>query len=114
MYEYRLVNVIRVVDGDTVDCRIDLGFGLQANFRFRLAFIDTPEVYGRQATARGQEATEFTKRWLVGHAVITVRTFKAATSTVGIGDGAFGRWLGAFVAANGDDLAADLREAGFG
>lgn len=113
MYEYRLVEVLRVVDGDTIDCRIDFGFGVQAKFRFRLAFIDTPEVYGSQATAKGKEASEFTKQWLADHPTCTVRTFKGTAATVGIGDGSFGRWLGAFVSSDGSDLTTALTNAGF-
>ena len=44
MYEYRIKNVVRVVDGDTVDVEIDLGFSLTKKERIRLAGIDTPET----------------------------------------------------------------------
>ena len=47
MYEYR-VEVVRVVDGDTVDVDIDLGFGVALNNqRIRLAGIDAPETRTR-------------------------------------------------------------------
>ena len=43
MYEYR-ITVLKVVDGDTVDVDIDLGFGIwQRNERVRIMGIDTPE-----------------------------------------------------------------------
>jgi micrococcal nuclease len=42
MYEYR-AKLIRVVDGDTVDLEIDLGFSMTCRDRFRLNGIDTPE-----------------------------------------------------------------------
>ena len=43
MHEYR-VNIVKVVDGDTVDVDIDLGFGIwMKNERVRLFGIDTPE-----------------------------------------------------------------------
>ena len=43
MYEYKAI-IKRVVDGDTVDVDIDLGFGvIFANQRIRLYGIDTPE-----------------------------------------------------------------------
>lgn len=42
MYEYKAV-VTRVVDGDTVDCSIDLGFDIQISQRVRLLGIDAPE-----------------------------------------------------------------------
>jgi micrococcal nuclease len=43
MYEYKIKEVVRVVDGDTVDILIDLGFDLTKKERVRLAGIDTPE-----------------------------------------------------------------------
>lgn len=54
--------VVNVIDGDTLDIDIDLGFTCRSKQRFRLARIDTPE--------RGQpgwaEATEFLKRSALG------------------------------------------------
>ena len=43
MYEYRIKKVIKVVDGDTIDVDIDLGFKISYTQRVRLAGIDTPE-----------------------------------------------------------------------
>ena len=58
MYEYKC-KMVRVVDGDTVDVDIDLGFGVwMRNQRIRMYGIDTPEsrtsdkvekVYGKAA-----------------------------------------------------------------
>lgn len=93
MYEYRLREVLKVIDGDTVDCVIDLGFGLKANFRFRLTGVDTPE----RSHEDGPRATEMTRQWLALPGEVAVRTQKAGPSTSGIGDGSFGRWLGEFV-----------------
>jgi len=45
MYEYKAI-ITRVVDGDTYDFEIDLGFGIKYNSRLRLYGIDTPEVRG--------------------------------------------------------------------
>lgn len=45
-YRYRVLDVLRVVDGDTVDLRIDLGFHVVISERFRLAGVDTPELVG--------------------------------------------------------------------
>ena len=42
-YSYVIRSVTRIIDGDTVDCVIDLGFDMQMNARIRLAGIDTPE-----------------------------------------------------------------------
>ena len=63
MYEYS-VTIDRVVDGDTVDIWIDLGFDVRIFERVRMAGIDTPEsrtrdkrekVFGKLATARVEE-----------------------------------------------------------
>jgi micrococcal nuclease len=59
-YSYK-INVTRVIDGDTIDCLIDLGFKISIKSRIRLAGIDTPEsrtsnkeekVYGLEAKER--------------------------------------------------------------
>jgi micrococcal nuclease len=42
-YIYRIKSVGRVVDGDTIDAAIDLGFDISLTKRIRLAGIDTPE-----------------------------------------------------------------------
>ena len=44
MYTYFVKSIDRVVDGDTVDISIDLGFDLTKKERVRLAGIDTPET----------------------------------------------------------------------
>jgi micrococcal nuclease len=43
MYEYKVKKVYKVVDGDTIDVDIDLGFNISYYQRVRLAGIDTPE-----------------------------------------------------------------------
>jgi micrococcal nuclease len=43
MYEYRVKKVTGVVDGDTIDVELDLGFNISYSQRVRLAGIDTPE-----------------------------------------------------------------------
>lgn len=43
MYEYRVKKVLKIVDGDTIDVDIDLGFDISFTSRVRLAGIDTPE-----------------------------------------------------------------------
>jgi len=43
MYEYRVKKITKIVDGDTIDVEIDLGFNISYSQRVRLAGIDTPE-----------------------------------------------------------------------
>ena len=61
MYEYAVKNVVKVVDGDTVDIEIDLGFSLTKKERVRLAGIDAPETRTKdlEEKASGIEAKEF-------------------------------------------------------
>ncbi|SBV38325.1 Staphylococcal nuclease family protein [Phage NCTB] len=59
--------VERVVDGDTFDIRIDLGFYTTTTQRIRLAEIDTPETYRPKTEAErthGQKATDFVTRMI--------------------------------------------------
>jgi micrococcal nuclease len=60
MYKYK-ASVERVVDGDTVDCIIDLGFDVKIHERVRLSGIDTPEIRTKdlQEKKLGFEAKEF-------------------------------------------------------
>jgi micrococcal nuclease len=44
MYEYAIKEIVKVVDGDTIDIVIDLGFNLSKKERVRLAGIDSPET----------------------------------------------------------------------
>ena len=62
MYEYKC-QVTRVVDGDTVDCVLDLGFSILHKCRVRLYGIDTPESRTRDLDekARGKLASKFLK-----------------------------------------------------
>ena len=88
MYEYKC-KMVRVVDGDTVDVDIDLGFGVwMRKQRIRMYGIDTPEsrtsdpiekVYGKAATA-------FLVKW-TNAGDLTLKTFKD-------GKGKYGRILG--------------------
>ena len=84
-YEYKVKEVLRVVDGDTIDVLIDLGFGLTKKERVRVAGIDTPESRTRDLYEKklGLEAKEYLKKEL--EQPITIKTEK---------DGKYGRMLG--------------------
>jgi endonuclease YncB( thermonuclease family) len=113
LYRYKVTEVIRVVDADTLDLRLSLGFGLTAAFRFRLAGVDAPEIYGANAEPRGREAALFAAAWLDERREgLTVRTYKGSQATVGIGDGAFSRWLADVLGPDDESLGDALVEAG--
>ncbi len=61
MYEYK-VEIDRVIDGDTVDVVIDLGFEIFINERVRLAGIDAPETRTRDWIEKQKGIA--TKNWL--------------------------------------------------
>ena len=62
VYEYK-IEITNVVDGDTLDASIDLGFNVIIKERIRLLGVNTPEVYGTNASIEGKVASAFTKEW---------------------------------------------------
>jgi micrococcal nuclease len=90
MYEYP-VKIVKVIDGDTVDVDIDLGFGIWLRGeRVRLYGIDTPESRTRDKVEKryGLYAKNYLKSYL--GKTSTLRTKKD-------GKGKFGRILGEFI-----------------
>ena len=75
-YIYRIKNILRVVDGDTIDADIDLGFSISLEKRIRLAGIDTPEsrTTDVKEKALGLEVKEWLKKKLEGQTDIIVKT----------------------------------------
>lgn len=90
MYEYRIKEIVKVVDGDTVDVILDLGFGLFKKERVRIAGIDTPEKRTSDSDEKllGYDATNYAENWFnCDPRELEVRTEK---------DGKYGRMLGWF------------------
>ena len=67
-YNFRVVEINRVLDGDTIDVTIDLGFDLFKKERVRVAGVDTPEKRTRdlEEKALGYDATNWLKEKLEG------------------------------------------------
>ncbi len=67
-YNFRVISIDKVVDGDTIDVTIDLGFDLYKKERVRVAGVDTPEKRTRnlEEKALGLDATEWIKDHLEG------------------------------------------------
>ena len=93
-YNFRVTEIKRVLDGDTIDVIIDLGFDLAKTERVRIAGVDTPEKRTRnlEEKALGIDATEWLKDKLEG-AIDGDDDLVIRTELVG-GVGKYGRLLG--------------------
>ena len=98
MYTYFVKSIDRIVDGDTIDISIDLGFDLTKKERVRLAGIDTPEkrTKNQKEKKMGYQATEFLEMHLMEATKLTVKTEK---------DGKFGRMLGWLYKSDEDTMS---------
>ena len=108
LYHYRST-VTNIVDGDTIDVTIDLGFDISLNERVRLVGINAPESRTRdlEEKARGLAAKEFVGRWLLEsagmHPIIETSKDKA---------GKFGRILGRILNDAGECLNDEMVSLG--
>jgi micrococcal nuclease len=97
MYEYFVKEVKNVVDGDTIDVIIDLGFDVMFASRVRLAGIDTPEsrTTDKVEKALGLESKDYLKKYLKDAKSVVIKTEKINSSEK------YGRILG-WVYINGE------------
>jgi micrococcal nuclease len=104
MYEYRVKKVHKVVDGDTIDVDIDLGFSISFFSRVRLAGIDTPESRTTNAKEKvlGLEVKEKLKKELAAAKDVVIKTEKPDSSEK------YGRILG-WVFLDGSDVSLNQR-----
>ena len=102
MYEYYVRKVENVVDGDTIDVLIDLGFDILFKSRVRLADIDTPESRTRdlKEKALGLESKEYLKKALKDAKSVIIKTEKMNSSEK------YGRILG-WLYINGDTVSVN-------
>ena len=100
MYEYYVRKVEGIVDGDTIDVLIDLGFDILFASRVRLAGIDTPESRTKdlKEKALGLESKEYLKKYLKDAKSVIIKTEKMDSSEK------YGRILG-WVYINGDTVS---------
>lgn len=82
MYEYSIKKINKVVDGDTIDVDIDLGFDISFSSRVRLAGIDTPEsrTSDKFEKVLGLEAKEYLKHKIAEAKHILIKTEKMDSS----------------------------------
>ena len=107
MYEYACT-VERVVDGDTIDVTLDLGFSVSYKSRVRLYGIDTPEsrTRNKDEKARGKLASAFLSKAIELADQVVIRTeLKDSRSK-------FGRVLGTVV-CDSEDVNQGMVDGGF-
>jgi len=100
MYEYR-ATIDRIVDGDTADVFVDLGFRVTTHQRLRIGRVDAWETRGVERKA-GKAAKAFVEAELPQGKVVTVRTSK---------QGKYGRYI-AEIEYDGKNLSDQLLEHG--
>ena len=107
MYEYSC-KVERVVDGDTIDVILDLGFSVSYKSRVRLYGIDTPEsrTRNKDEKARGKLASAFLSKAIEIADQVVIRTELKDSR------GKFGRVLGTVV-CDGEDVNQGMVDGGF-
>ena len=106
MYEYKVIEVIKIVDGDTVDVLLDLGFDIHRKERVRILGIDAPETRTTDENEKkfGLEAKAYVLSWFAKHPDIKVRTTK---------DDKYGRILGEFFDADSASLSQAIVYDGY-
>lgn len=106
-YQY-WARVVEVIDGDTVDCEIDLGFELKIRARVRLQGINTPEIFGVKKTSseykKGIAAKVFLESLIPKNGWVELRVAQAS------GREKYGRWLGRIYDKGRDLNAAMVKE----
>ena len=104
-FSYAKVDLIRVVDGDTVVVRFNLPFGLSYTTDVRLQGINSPEKVGVQRAA-GYAATDYLRTLILGAETFTAETHKTEK---------YGRYLAQiwmFKAGKWTNLSVSMIEAG--
>ena len=93
-YNFRVTEIVKVLDGDTIDVIIDLGFDLYKKERVRIAGVDTPEKRTRdlEEKALGIDATNWLKDQLDG--AISGEDDLVIRTELNGGVGKYGRLLG--------------------
>jgi micrococcal nuclease len=104
MFEYYVKKVSKVVDGDTIDVDIDLGFDISFSSRVRLAGIDTPEsrTADKIEKALGLESKEYLKKAIDGSKTVVIKTEKMDSSEK------YGRILG-WVFLDGSEVSINQK-----
>ena len=101
MYEYS-AKVLRVIDGDTIELDVDLGFRVRRTLRVRLAGVDAPECRGA-SRAKGIASKVVAEKILLGGNPVKLKTRRGRS---------FDRWIGTIELQDGTDLGSELVRLG--
>jgi micrococcal nuclease len=110
MYEYFVREVKKIVDGDTIDVVIDLGFSILFESRVRLAGIDTPEsrTADKMEKALGLESKKYLESRIKAAKNVVIKTEKLDSSEK------YGRILGwIYLDGEGNSLNTEMIEKGY-
>ena len=104
MFEYYVKKVSKIVDGDTIDVDIDLGFDISFSSRVRLAGIDTPEsrTSDKLEKSLGLESKAYLKNAIESAKTVVIKTEKMDSSEK------YGRILG-WVFLDGSDISINQK-----
>jgi len=104
MFEYYVKKVSKIVDGDTIDVDIDLGFDISFSSRVRLAGIDTPEsrTSDKLEKSLGLESKAYLKNAIEAAKTVVIKTEKMDSSEK------YGRILG-WVFLDGSDVSINQK-----
>jgi len=106
MYQYK-AQVIRVVDGDTFEALVDLGFNVRARIMFRVNDLDTPEIYRPKSAGElehARRASAFAKSVLSEGSWVIVDSTKSEI---------YSRWAANVTLPDGRDFATVMKENGY-
>ena len=107
-FSYRINKVTKVVDGDTIDVLLDMGFDIKYKSRVRLFGIDTPEsrTRNKEEKVRGLLSKVYLKDAIKKAKKLTIKTHKGSET------GKFGRILGE-IFADGINLNLKMCTEGY-
>ena len=107
-FSYRIDEVLKVVDGDTIDVRIDMGFDIKYKSRVRLFGIDTPESRTKNLTEKkyGLLSKKFLENALANGTKKVIKTHKGEQT------GKFGRILGE-IFIDGKNINLEMCKKGY-
>jgi len=105
MYKYK-VELKRIIDADTMDVIIDVGFDIKLQKTIRIRNYDAPETWrpkNENELKHGESATRYAKKLLEGNNIV-VKTYK---------EGIYNRYIADIILDNGEDYASHMIGKGF-